>query len=369
MPHLIMLALLGLAVWLLAAVFAPIREPVLLAASLVALTYSALFEPIDRILMRLGWLADMWRKRAAAATATLCLVLLLVSPILLMLLTSRSIQDSFDILYGLATRDRAAVANLAALAGDKVNAILAVYPDLPITVDAVKRLIVETFAGTSQQAILGFLFKNTGGFLAQVVLSLLLVYYFYEHGPRLIRVLLSYSPLESKQRLELKRRFRNSVLRLLNDTIGTAALKGLTMGALAWFIGGFHFFIVAAVATFVGLIPVVGYMFVWLPLASLLYHTGDHIGAISLAVASPAAAFLIQQLSLRIGTALHQQDLWMSVLLFLSLVGGVLAFGAKGLVVGPTAVVITAVLGSFWLPLYGVGKADDSSAPPDHPAS
>lgn len=370
LPHLLMLVLMALAVWLLAAVFAPIRDPVLLAVCLVALSFSALFEPIDHALAPLRWLSGEWRKRLSALLATLAMILFLVSPILLMLVTSKfNPREIWTVIVGLATRDQGQIAKLASLAGDKVNDMLTIYPDLPISAQEVEKFLNTTLGSTSQQAMLGFVFKDTGGFLAQMVLSLILVYYFYEHGPRLARVLLGYSPLNATQRGELKRRFRNIVLRLLNDTICEAVLKGLAMGFLAWYIGDFPFFIVAAVATFVGLIPVVGFMFVWLPLATLLWQVrDDHVSALALAVASPAANFLIQQLSNRIGKRLHHQDSWMSVLLFLSLVGGVLAFGAKGLVVGPTAVVITAVLGSFWLPLYGVGKPQADANQTDPPS-
>jgi predicted PurR-regulated permease PerM len=207
-------------------------------------------------------------------------------------------------------------------------------------------------------AFLGFLFQGTGGFIAQLALALIALFYFYDQGPRIVRGLLDYTPLDRPQRALLRGRFHATVLRLLTDTIALAVIKGLCMASIAWIIAVFPFFIIAAVATFISLLPVVGFTFVWLPLASLLWAQGQQIEAACLAVASLSAGWLIPQLSERLTRTLHPHSIWMGFLLFLSLVGGIIAFGVKGFVVGPMAVVITSVLGSFWLPLYGIGKPD-----------
>jgi predicted PurR-regulated permease PerM len=359
LPHMLMLALLGLALWLLAAVFAPIRVPLFAASSLALLTYTVLFEPIDATSRRtLRFLSDEWRRRVAAVCATMALVFLIVSPIVLMLLSSLSLQDTWTVITGLASRDPVQVGKLAVVAEEKVRGMVQVYPDLPIDPKAVSSFLTETLSVSSNQAMFGYVFKGTGGFVAKVVLGILLLIYIFEHGPSLLKLLLSYTPLDAKHRVELRRRFRHTVLRLLTDTVGSALVKGVAMGLIAWAIGEFPFFIIAAVSAFVALIPVVGFAFVWLPLASLLWSQEYHLRAVCLGLASVALAFLIQRLGARISRHLEASVSWMSILLFLSLVGGILSFGALGFLVGPTAVVVIVVLGSFWLPLYGVGDPD-----------
>jgi predicted PurR-regulated permease PerM len=367
LPHLLMLALLGLAVWLLCAVFAPLGEPVLLAASLAALSYSILFEPLNHVTRRrLPFLNEYWRRRVVATVALLVLVVVLISPIILMLLTSFGASESMVVLQGIATRDEMQVDKLADLARDKVILIKGYYPDLPVAPSDVRDFLERTLSRSSNQAMLGFFFHGSGGFLARLVLSLMLLFYFYEHGPRLVRMLLSYTPLDAKHRVELKRRFHHIVVRLMTEVLGAAVIKGLALGTLAGVIGGYNFFAVAIVTTFICLIPVVGFTFVWLPLASLLWTQEHHIAAIIFALASIATAWLVEVLNNHMTRRLDPRLQWMSVALFLSIISGLISFGAIGIVIGPTAIVVLAVLGSFWLPLYGVGSPDEveSLAPP-----
>ena len=79
---------------------------------------------------------------------------------------------------------------------------------------------------------------------------------------------------------------------------------------------------------------------VWLPLASHLWTTDRPIAGTALAVLALASAYLVDHLGERLTMRLvHRRTLWLSFLLFLSLVGGLIAFGPSGLVIAPTAVV------------------------------
>jgi predicted PurR-regulated permease PerM len=59
------------------------------------------------------------------------------------------------------------------------------------------------------------------------------------------------------------------------------------------------------------------------------------------------------------GAKLHEQGAWMSFLLFLSIIGGVLAYGASGFVIGPAAIIAVSAIGRFLLPQ----GSEHSSAP------
>ena len=92
---------------------------------------------------------------------------------------------------------------------------------------------------------------------------------------------------------------------------------------------------------------------VWLPLASLAWSRGDVDEAVALAVASVAINALVSFGKRRFGAKLHEQGAWTSFLLFLSIIGGVLAYGAAGFVIGPAAVIAVSVLGRYLLPKGG----------------
>ncbi|MBA3847095.1 MAG: AI-2E family transporter, partial [Planctomycetes bacterium] len=359
LPHALMLALLALSGWLLARVFAPISDPVLLAAALAALTYPILFEPLNHLARRrLTFLDDAWRRTVVAAIATLAFILILVSPLVLMLLTTLEHPgDAFTVLYGLARRDPERIQQVAIMGEERVQAMLALYPKIPLQPGEVRAFLEQQLTRSDVgRTFLDFLLHGTGGFIAQLALALTSLFYFYDFGPRVVSSLLAYTPLTPHQRVLLRRRFQSAIYRLMTDTLGTALLKGLCMGAIAWIIADFNFFIVVAVTTFISLLPVIGFTFVWLPLASLLWAQQHRVDAICLATAALASSWLVHHLGERLTLSLdHRRTVWLSFLLFLSLIGGLIAFGVKGFVVGPMAVVFVVVLGSFWLPLYGIG--------------
>jgi len=359
LPHLAMLALFALALWLVAAVFAPIRDPLLLAAALAMLSYSVLFRPL---LMAARWLlpgvAESWRRHLAAGAATIALVVALLAPLALLLLASlRSLSEAGTLLLGLALRDERQLARLGSLVRQYAEATVALYPSLPLDPAATERFVAGLFGQSQSSALLNFVFTGTGSFLAEMVLALVLLGWFYDQGPVLVRTLLGYTPLEPAQRSELSRRLEAAVVRMWLDTVARALVRGVTTGVFVWLVADLNPILIGMVAAFVSLIPLVGLAFVWVPLASLLWAQAMpwHAGGLVLGVL--AADFLVCELGTRVTRGLAHTGEWFSLLLFLSLTGGLLAFGAKGLVIGPMAVVVLVVLGSFWLPLYGIGKA------------
>ncbi len=365
LPHLVMLAMLGLAIWLVAEVFRPLRDPALLAASLAAMTYAIVFRPIHRQTVRLlPRLDEGWRRRVRATLATTAMIVLLISPVAALLINGVGLADTPEVLLGLALRDPDQVARVAELGVAQARATMAVYPDLPIDPDAVRVFLTEAFGRSRNQAVLDLMAKGDGGFLAQTVLAAIMLFAFYDQGPRIVRTLIAHAPLAEEQRQNLRRRFRHVVLHVLNQQVATALAKGLTMGFVAWcLIPGINLFlVVAAVATVLSLIPVVGYASVYLPLASLLWSQQYPMRAVGLVVAGVASGAVIGYLAERLTRNLDHHDDWMGFMLFLSLIGGLLSYGAKGLVIGPMAVVILAVLGGFWLPLYGVRDREVEAA-------
>ena len=365
LPHLAMLLLVGLAVWLVAMVFAPIREVALVAVALVALTHAALFQPLaGAVRWALPRLDADWHRRLAAGAATGALLIILVSPVLLLLVTSLDgLPEVWSVIVGLALREEVHVIRVAEVVAREVRAMHAFYPDLPLDADEIREALIAGLGRSRGGAFYGYLFRGTGGVIAQLALGIVLIYALYAEGPGIVRRVLAVLPLAEAKRIELSRRFRHIVLRLLHDTLGMALANGVALGLLAWLIADYNFSVVAAVATFIGLIPVVGQLSVWLPLAVVLWQQELPLSAIGLAAGSLASSWLIDRVSLRLTKRLDPHGKWMGFVLFLGLIGGMLAFGLKGLVIGPAAVVILAVLAGFWLPLYGVGHA--TPVPPE----
>jgi predicted PurR-regulated permease PerM len=144
----------------------------------------------------------------------------------------------------------------------------------------------------------------------------------------------------------------------LFDRIASAAqatVRGrLFIGLLQGSLGGLIFAIVGipaalfwgAVMSFLATLPFFGAPFVWLPACAILVVTGHWIKAViiaawGVAVINPVDNVLYPVLvGSRIG--LH------SLVLFLAFVGGMIAFGPTGLILGPCIVATAAGLAEIW---------------------
>lgn len=364
LPHLVMLSLIIAATWLVLMVFNPLAKPMLVAAALAALTHAVLMAPTLRRLIR--WFPrwdPVWRRRAAAAIATCALLLAAITPVLLIIFDALGgLSKTYDVAWGLATRDETQIVAIADALAQHVERMQKLYPALPIGPETVRETVLEMLLNSNAAAFYGWLFRGTGGALAHIALVILLVFILFERGEVIASRLLRLAPFTGTQREELARRFEHATMRLLHDTLAMAVMRGVALGVLAWLIGGFPIVVVAAVTAFVGLVPVVGFATVWIPLAGILWSRGEPMHAGGLVVASLAAGWLVDRLGQRIIRKLDTQDSWPGFLLFLGIIGGVLAFGWTGLVIGPMAVVVLKVLLGFWLPLYGVGETEAAEA-------
>lgn len=358
MPHLVLVGILLLALWLVLAVFRPLWNPLLLAAALASLTYPVLFEPL---LKGTGFLrarlSPYQHRGLCGVCATIILVMLMASPAALLLINvTGSIEGMAKITVGVMTRNQEKIQVLMDLVKKQAVEFRNTWPQIPVDPEQVSQYSAKFIREASNfaPAYLSYLFRGTGGFVAQLVLALIALSFFYAEGPGLIRRFLRCTPLSETEASEFMSLFRRHVLRLLTDTVAAALLKGLLLGLAIWVFTGINFFIVAVLATFISLIPVVGSMVVWLPAASFLWTRGEFGAAALLAMLCVCLDAALEIGRWKLGQRLHDRSVWTGFLLFLSIIGGLLGFGIQGLVIGPMVVVLIAVIGRFWLPLYGM---------------
>lgn len=372
LPHVLLLVLLGLGLWLLAAVFAQVFEPILLAACLALLTTTVVYEPIDRWLARLlPGVQAAGRQQAAGVVAAVTLVLILLTPVVLLVIgTVGSVTEVVEMAWGIASRDAQALDALQKDIGGVVDNLADKFPALNLQ----ERKIPETVAASVQEmtgfgpAALKFISTGTSA-IVQLVLAFVTLAFLYPQGPRLARALLRFSPLSERDITVLQERHRRIVARLLHDTVGLAVVKALLLGLLIWVVdrwvvpgdwaerGLLPVLPIAYLAGLLNLLPLVGITMVWLPLAGYYWGKEWYAAAVLLALGAVAMQIGVARLRHHVGARIDdRRGTWLSFLLFLGLIGGLLSFGPKGFVIGPVAVVFVVTLGSFWLPLYGLGK-------------
>jgi predicted PurR-regulated permease PerM len=366
-PHVLMFLLVALAVVLVGNVLRPILSTVLIAAALAFLTGPILYEPLKRVAEKLlPKASESVHRKAAGIGATLVLVAIVLLPFVLLLVsTLGSLGGVVEVAVGIATDDPEQLQRVERLLAGQIAQLDQMYPQLGLEgfdLPAKATGLLKEARGVGP-AMLDYLFRGAGLF-AQAALALVSLAFFVAEGPRLVRAMLKLSPLDRDQEQALVAGYHDTVRRLLTDTVGTALVKGFTLAGIAWAVaaiagpGRLPYLPVAFLAAFLVLLPLVGETIVWLPLAVILWKTVHPVAAIVLAVVSLAAIFVIDSLRQRFVSRWDDRGSWLSFLMFLSLVGGVIGFGLAGLVIGPVSVVLLVTLVNHWLPIYVPAKPD-----------
>ena len=324
--------------------FEPLFEFILFAISLAALTYPVFYRPINRLMQRV--FPKFPRNRLSefsAILSTLTLVLFMLSPILLLLVeATRSTQGFGNMVVSLALGEDEGRKILLESVEQRVSEMRSIYPRLPLdetkAVEFVGKLLGDTrqFSGS----FLEFLFKGTRGFVAELTLALIALSFLYAHGGSFVQQAMKFGGFEKKEVETWFKLHQQITLRLLSDTVLTSIFRGLALGLVAYFVGGFFFLPVLFLGSFAGLVPVVGSAMIWLPLASLVWSRGEPVTALLLVGLSLILNYGISRFRAGMGNRLHQQGAWLSFMLFLGIIGGLLSYGPQGFVIGPMAVVL-----------------------------
>ena len=331
--------------------FQPLFEFILFAVSLAALTYPIFYLPIERLGRKfLPRLRKQRRSELCAVTATLLLLLVLFFPFVLLLFqASGSIHDITRTVWSLALGEEEGRNALISSVANGVSEIQSIYPRLPIdkeqTVQFVSNLVGDTreFSGT----FLDFLFKGTRGFVAELALALIALSFLYAHGGGFLNRAMKLGGFEQEEVNTWFQLHRKITLRLLSDTVLTSLIRGIVLALVAYLVGGFFFLPVFFLGAFAGLVPVVGSAMVWLPLSSLVWTRGEPVTALLMAGLCLLMNYFVSRARKGMGRRLHEQGAWLSFMLFLGIIGGILAYGPQGFVIGPMAVVLAYGLTRF----------------------
>jgi predicted PurR-regulated permease PerM len=193
-----------------------------------------------------------------------------------------------------------------------------------------------------------------GGGMLELVLSLVLVFFFYRDGPSLAQFVYALLQRLIGERAEhYLNLVTGTVQRVVNGVIGTAAAQAI-LALIGFWIAGVPGAILLGMLTFVfSLIPM-GPPLIWIPATLWLAWKGDYglavfLGVWGTLIVSGVDNVLKPYLISRGGNL-------PLVVVLLGVFGGILAFGFMGLFLGPTLLAVTYNLLTDWV----------SNAPPSN---
>jgi predicted PurR-regulated permease PerM len=324
----VLLAATAFGVWLCYLLAAPF-----LPALAWALAFAVLFTPLQRRLERvIRW------PSLAATVALLVIGVIVVVPAVLVgqRLVEQAAKGAQLVSERFASGEWrhtfAGQPRLLALAEQVENQL-----DIPGTVASVTAWL-STAAGT---IVRGSVVQLIG-----VALTFYLLFFFLRDRELALASVRALSPLSRAQTDQLLGRVHDTIFATVYGTLAVASVQGLLGGLMFWWLGLPAPLLWGVVMALLGVVPVLGAFVVWIPAAIFLGLEGRWLAALTLTLWGVFVVGTIDNLlrPVLVGNRLKLH----TVLAFLSIVGGLLVFGAAGLILGPVVLTITRELLGIW---------------------
>jgi predicted PurR-regulated permease PerM len=182
--------------------------------------------------------------------------------------------------------------------------------------------------------------------IAELLITLFALFYFFRDRRPALRVLRSLVPLSEAEIEEVFRRVADTIYATVYGTLAVALVQGLLGGLMFWVLGLPAALLWGALMALLAIVPVLGAFIVWAPAAFFLALTGSWGKAVVLTVWGVGVVSLIDNLlyPILVGRRLRLHTLPV----FIAIVGGIPLFGSAGVILGPVALAVTVALVDIW---------------------
>jgi Predicted permease len=326
--------LLCFTVYLCYMVVSPFFHSFVLAAILSALSFP-IYARCEKM---------MGNRRVIAAAAVLCLITLLVAvPITFFVaaLIPQAGKSISAITLWLTEHHLGDIA--AAYLDPLISWANENFPEFEIAPVDIRGNLLD-FSRKTGQFVLSYgtiIAGNTLKIVAHFLLVLLFMFYFFLNGPALLKKITYLSPLKTHQTTKVIESMRSVSRSVFVGGLLVAFAQG-TVGGMGLAYVGIPGLFWGTVMGFTSLVPVVGTSLVWVPASIYLYLSGETAHAIMIVVWSIAVVgsidTILRPLLLRDSTPVPV------VFLFISILGGVSAFGMLGILYGPMIIGLVVVM-------------------------
>lgn len=174
---------------------------------------------------------------------------------------------------------------------------------------------------------------NTLSFLASFFLMLLVIFFLLIDGAKLLQFLIDLSPLPDEQDAKLIGKFKDMAGAILVGNGLCGAIQGIAGGVLFWLFGLQSAFLWGVIMALLAFLPIIGIGAVFVPTVIFLFLKG-RIGAglfflVFYILLSGGVEYMLKPRIVGKRVRMH------TLVVFLSIVGGLNLFGLLGIIYGP----------------------------------
>ena len=199
---------------------------------------------------------------------------------------------------------------------------------------------IVTSAGAVVGAIGRFLVASvsdaatgTVTFLLHFFLMLYTMFFLLMDGKSMLRSVLNHLPLRATEKEQMTDRFVSVMRATVKGTIVVGSIQGSLSGLAFWVVGIPDALFWTVVMILLSILPVIGGALVWVPACLILAATGELLKATLLAV---FCSLIVGSVDNVLRPRLVGRDTKLpDVMILFSTLGGILAFGPLGFIIGP----------------------------------
>ena len=277
-------------------------------------------------------------KNKTLSSLIICIVLILVIFLPLFLLTPMLVKQIFEIYTQLQKTDF-------------ITPLKEIFPNLLSSPEISRDLIVSinSFVSSLTSSFLNNfteILLNSPIIFLHFVLILFVFFFGLRDGEKFIKYVQSISPLSKESEQKIFKQFKDITQSVIFGQIVVGLVQGILTGIGLFIFGVPNALTLTLLATFVGILPIIGPWLVWVPADIYLFlsgKTGSGVGLLiyGLIVVS-LADNLIKPMIVSKRTKIN------SAIILVSMVGGLFMFGVLGIILGPLIISYLLLLLEFY---------------------
>jgi predicted PurR-regulated permease PerM len=275
----------------------------------------------------------------AALITTTIVVLVIMVP--LMLMSVRLVSEAASLYNYISLQGGAAWANRSELLNDAVQRAAEQTGIPPAQIKSTITTRAQEF-GSWLVGMVGWAARGFAQQLGTAILTLLVLFFFLRDREQYTRGIVEVLPLPAERVRELSATLQSTVVANLYGMVAVGLIQG-GLTAFAWWVTGLRAPLLwGAIATIFSFVPLLGPSLVWIPGALVLALQGRWVQAAVLcawgAVVVSSADYVVRPRFARGRANVN------TLLVLLSLLGGLKAFGAIGIIAGPVVLSVVIAL-------------------------
>ncbi len=192
-----------------------------------------------------------------------------------------------------------------------------------------------------------FAFVNVLGFAFNFIIMMIALFFFLRDGDRILKNIAAVLPFHNTERVRLIRQLKDMIIATLYGGLSVAVIQGLIGGMAFWLLDINAPVLWGTLMAFLAFVPVLGAGIVWGPAVIGFALYGQHGKAFILLIVGVLLISMVDYVlrPIVIGTRTKMHTL----VIFLSVLGGLSHFGFVGVVVGPMVALTCMALISIYV--------------------